>query len=301
MLKNSLLKFYNFYINCRNNIKKAEARRRYPSLSKPKILNTSDTIRYILENKVSVSRFGDGEFTIVTGGGIAFQQKNERLTKKLQEILKSNRSNHVTCLPYPQIDSSSLIYKAQLYWNNYFTHNYYSYHQYLDKTKMYYDTQVTRLYIDLVDKKVSKQYFDKLKLLWRDKNIVFIEGCDSRLGIGNDLFNNALSVKRILAKSQNAFDNYDEILNFVNLNIEKQSLILIALGPTATALAWDLSKLGFWAIDIGHVDIEYEWMLMGATEKVPVKGKFVGDIMALEKDMDQSSKIYQESIIKRFT
>lgn len=31
-------------------------------------------------------------------------------------------------------------------------------------------------------------------------------------------------------------------------------LILIALGMTATVLAYDLSKAGFWAIDIGHID-----------------------------------------------
>lgn len=46
---------------------------------------------------------------------------------------------------------------------------------------------------------------------------------------------------------------------------------------TATVLAYDLAKNGYQAIDIGHIDIEYEWMLMGATEKIPVPGKFTNE------------------------
>ena len=43
----------------------------------------------------------------------------------------------------------------------------------------------------------------------------------------------------------------------------RDKLILIALGPTATVLAYDLAKEGYWAIDIGHLDLEYEWFLKG--------------------------------------
>lgn len=54
-------------------------------------------------------------------------------------------------------------------------------------------------------------------------------------------------------------------------------MILLALGPTATALAYDLYCQGYRAIDIGHVDIEYEWCRMGATEKVPIKDKYTNE------------------------
>mgnify|MGYP000128627122 CR=1 FL=1 len=46
--------------------------------------------------------------------------------------------------------------------------------------------------------------------------------------------------------------------------LEKTALFLIALGPTATVLAYDLFKSGYQAIDAGHVDVEYEWWRMGA-------------------------------------
>ena len=35
-------------------------------------------------------------------------------------------------------------------------------------------------------------------------------------------------------------------------------LVLMALGPTATVMAWKLQQKGIQAIDIGHLDICYE-------------------------------------------
>lgn len=54
-------------------------------------------------------------------------------------------------------------------------------------------------------------------------------------------------------------------------------MFLLALGPTATVLAYDLCKIGFQAIDIGHLDIEYEWFNQGANDKVNVANKYVNE------------------------
>lgn len=59
---------------------------------------------------------------------------------------------------------------------------------------------------------------------------------------------------------------------------KKSKLILIALGPTATVLAYDLSSYGYQTLDIGHIDVEYEWFLKKATEKQPVKNKYIGEV-----------------------
>ena len=152
--------------------------------------------------------------------------------------------------------------------------------------------------MDQIDKGLSKKRFSKIQQIWNNEDLLFIEGEQSRLGVGNQLFDNTKSVKRILCPSLHAFSRYDEILEYVSENIKKDTLVLLALGPTATALAWDLAKLGFWAIDIGHIDIEYEWMNMGATEKVPVKNKFVGDIMAFNEESNIELEAYEKSILK---
>ena len=147
----------------------------------------------------------------------------------------------------------------------------------IDMKKEYYDALVTRLYVDHKDKSKAEERFKKLKKLWTNRDILIVEGEQSRLGVGNDLFNNVRSIERIICPSKNAFSQYDKILDLVRKQ-DKSKLILIALGPTATVLAYDLSNYGYQAIDIGHIDIEYEWFLQKATEKRPVKNKYIGEV-----------------------
>lgn len=40
----------------------------------------------------------------------------------------------------------------------------------------------------------------------------------------------------------------------------KDRLIIIVLGPTAKLLAYDLNKLGYRALDLGHMAKAYEWL-----------------------------------------
>ena len=59
--------------------------------------------------------------------------------------------------------------------------------------------------------------------------------------------------------------------------MDKNILVLISLGPTATVLACDLSKLGYQALDIGHMDIQYELFLRNATDMIQIPYKFVNE------------------------
>ena len=54
-------------------------------------------------------------------------------------------------------------------------------------------------------------------------------------------------------------------------------MYLIALGPTATVLAFDLAMFGRQALDIGHIDLEYEWWTRHTTAKTTIPGKFCNE------------------------
>ena len=127
--------------------------------------------------------------------------------------------------------------------------------------------------------------------------MIIVEGEKSRLGVGNDLFDNVKSIKRILGPNVEAFQYYQKIFQAIN-QYPQSYLILLALGPTATVLAYDLAKKGYQAIDIGHVDIEYEWWKMKATQKVPVKNKYVNEAggykTLVETDIDEN---YEKEIV----
>ena len=70
---------------------------------------------------------------------------------------------------------------------------------------------------------------------------------------------------------ENAFDRYDIILSCIKQYYQGE-LIILALGMTATVLAYDLAKEKMRALDLGHIDVEYEWYRMGATHKLPISG-----------------------------
>ena len=69
---------------------------------------------------------------------------------------------------------------------------------------------------------------------------------------------------------------------------------------TATVLAYDLYKAGYWAVDIGHVDIEYEWFLRKATEKIKIETKYVNEAKDGEKDIQNiHDEKYESEIVSK--
>ena len=74
---------------------------------------------------------------------------------------------------------------------------------------------------------------------------------------------------------------------------------LIALGPTATILAYDLHKLGYQSIDIGHVDIEDEWFLRNCTNVTPIENKYVNEAKGIKyKYKKINNNKYKSQIIR---
>lgn len=119
------------------------------------------------------------------------------------------------------------------------------------------------------------------------------------MGIGNDLMTNTRSLLRIICPSQNAWDKYDTILNTVLKKVTKDSLICISLGQCATVLAYDLAKVGYQALDIGHIDNEYEWYLRGVEERVEIPGKIIAELLTQQRlEIDGETEYQNQTIAK---
>ncbi|MEI8128057.1 MAG: GT-D fold domain-containing glycosyltransferase [bacterium] len=221
----------------------------------PIVKSIDETFEEIIKNKKSICRYGDGEFRIALDDTIGFQQTNEELKIRLREILLSNDENILIAVWDFFGDLSPYNHYAKTIARSYMYKLRFSIYDLLNLNKTYWNAFITRFYLELEDKNLSEIYFNKLKQIWNKKDVVIIEGEFSKIGHGNDLLDNANSVQRILCPPKNAFDKYNEILEYTK-TISKEKQILIALGPTATVLAYDLAKLGYWAIDIGHADIE---------------------------------------------
>lgn len=242
-----------------------------------KIKSPEDTLNKIIKNNISISRFGDGEFLLIFGNKIPFQVPNKKLTKRLKEVLISNEKKLlVGILPYKFKNMRKLKNKEKNFLLRFYEKNKFKLLKILNKNKIYYSTYFTRFYIGYENYQHVNIYIKNLKKIWNNKDVLIIEGEQTRFGIGNDLFNNIKSIKRIICPKINSFHVYDKIIN-KTLEFKNNILILIALGPTATILAYDLTKLGYQAIDIGHADIEYEWYLRRAKYKIKINNKYVNE------------------------
>lgn len=262
------------------------------------ILNIEDSINELLNNSKGLVRFGDGELSIMEGGHINFQTPNRELGKKLEEVILNPINNCYIGVPdeINLIDFSRQTERSQKFWVQHVYKERDNWMRYLKNDQIYLTTNVTRPYMRFANKEKSKKYFDEIRKLWDEKDIVMIEGAGTRLGIGNDLFSNCKSIRRIICPERDAFNVYEDILKEA-MKLEKHTPVFLALGPTATILGYELCKAGYLAYDIGHIDIEYEWMQMGATSKVAINNKYTNEAENGSEISECLDTKYNEQII----
>jgi glycosyltransferase, SP_1767 family len=240
------------------------------------VKDIDQTLDYIIENQSSIIRFGDGEMDLMLGKSIPYQVYDENLASQLKEII-SLQSDEKLVIGLPKVFSerSNFTSAAEAFWKGHLEHHLKDYVE-LARADWYGTTFVSRPYIDYEDKSKAKGQFEKLKSIWENRDILIVEGITSRSGVGNDLFDKAKSVKRIICPSHNAFSRIEEIQEAV-LQYAENRLILCMLGPTAKILSYNLFKKGYRVLDIGHIDSEYEWMKMGAKTKVKFSHKHTAE------------------------
>lgn len=271
---------------------------------KPKMRSNEETLRLIIQEKKSLARFGDGEFSIA--GNInrqKFQKINPRLAERIREVLKTDNEDIIVALAdnygnlerYNQQSADGIRF--------YMTEETRKLHEsLLDKDKIYSDAYMTRPYVLYKDNLTDapRKRFDELKKIWDRKKVIIVEGAETRLGVGNDLFANAESIRRIIAPPTNSYDKYDEILE-ASLEIsDSADIFLLAIGPSAGVLAYDLTLHGIQAVDVGHIDMEYEWMLAGKGVRVPVHGKYNNEIEGGDVVEDIKDAVYDSQIVYNF-
>lgn len=266
------------------------------TIAPPKVLSIDETIHEIVTGNCSVSRYGDGELKHMAGLKTELQPFSKELSSRLRTIIASDEPKLLICIPDIFTNLERHKDEERAYWTEHLVTYRLVWYSVLNMNKPYYNAFMSTFYNRFLDKSRCGSWFTMIKHIWEERDVVLVEGEKSRLGVGNDLFDNVRSIKRILAPAKDAFSKYAEILNEVQQQ-ERTNLVLVALGITATVLAYDLHKMGFQAIDIGHIDIEYEWYLRKATTKLRIENKFVNQVPNGDKVHDCIDPRYKEQII----
>ena len=247
-------------------------------IKRPHFLSYDETFD-LLKKGYSFSRFGDGEIEWIYGisKGYFGQPNSEELASDLRRVITSEESLLLIGIPSYFSDMNSFDKDTILARNFHLYKDYKLWNAVIDEDKTYADSLMTRCYIERTSEwRKNSHIFEKWKSIWENKDVVIIEGSETRFGVGNDLLKGAKNVKRVICPAENAYSKYHFIIEEI-LKLGHDSLLLLALGPTASVLSYDLCKAGFQAIDIGHLDVEYEWFLQGTTKKTPLKGKYVNE------------------------
>jgi len=265
----------------------------------PIIMTKHETIEYIIHNRCSVSRYGDGEIKLIAGTDISFQNADSKLVEKLKNVLCSSCPSLLVCIPDIFNSLNHIAKGDDLYWKKHLSRYRKYWYRYTLKNKTYGNAFISRVYMCFNEKEKAGEYFNALKKIWDGRDVVLVEGEKSRLGVGNDLFDNALTLRRILGPSAQAFSQYDNLLKEIR-KLEKSALIVLALGPVATVLPYDLLEDGYQAVDLGNIDTEYEWFLRGYTKKMPIENKMVYEAGAGEGVGELHDEKYQSQIIAKY-
>ena len=281
LFENHFYNHYNYCSNCikldLNSLKCNECPLRY-IFKGLNIIQKEKTLDEIIYNHKSLARFGDGEYRIIFGNNAFFQRYNETLAKRLYKVLNSDEKNLLIGIniPWREKDLEERTIASQRMWTNFFTKYKLKISKIINKNKKYYSSTISRFYSTFKDKSNILKFIQKIKKIWDKRDILIIEGEKTRFGIGNDLLNNSKSITRILCPISDAFNLYDKILKTA-LKFDKNILILIALGPTASVLAYDLYKFNYQVVDIGHVDIQYEFYLRKVNNSIRIPYKYVSE------------------------
>lgn len=202
----------------------------------PRVLSEDDTVSAALAGKC-IARYGDGELNLALGGTCIFQRPNPVLAHELRKILVRPRPNLVVCIP--NIEAPT---KAS--WKRYGDRQYANLY---GAGMVYGSAFISRPdsapWID------NDAYWDRLETIWRGKDVTLVIGTDVSLRPEQI---DAKSLRVIQGPGADAFSQIDRIDAEIG---NPAGPVLLCLGPTATVLAWRLSKRKIQGIDLGHVGL----------------------------------------------
>lgn len=217
----------------------------------PLVLDEYETIKAVIRGNKSLARFGDGELKIAKGKSAKSQASNDQMRIEFVDILKNNNPNCLVGIP--NICNHKMSRRKEEFWRQYRVKTYSSMY---DKNKIYYSSFITRP--DASEHINHPEYWELCKNMWHNKDVVLLQGEKTNFDKTGTLFLNARTFIGIRGPERDAYEHIDELMKEIYVAIEGYSnpIVILALGPTATAMAYRMSSK-VQTIDMGHFGMFY--------------------------------------------
>lgn len=231
-----------------------------------KVHSIDETIDELLHTEKSMVRFGDGEIVMIKGVDLMLQKASTEIADGLKEILAYRYDDLIVTIP-GIFDGLSDHHKAsQKFWRDHLLFCRKTYETYCNPNRVYYTTFVSRCYYFAKDRTPCDGWFAKIRKIWENRDVVIVEGSRTHNGVGNDLLDTAKTIERIICPPSDAYGALPAILEACAA-YEKDRLFLLSVGVAAKFLAAELFRQGYRVLDIGNLDMEYEWYVRRAPGK----------------------------------
>jgi hypothetical protein len=209
-----------------------------------------DTLRAIADRRASIARYGDGELMIMLGKGIYFQEYDPELARRLRAIvLEPSQQFLVGLPPFDTMSITKAFWRKE--WQRYrrlFSHL-------VRNGAEYHSTALSRP--ASVANWEPKEFYAAFAALWKDRDLVLIH--NNAATAEHPLFRDAKCVHYVSCLPEHAFREYPALLERASKFLHLPDvLFLIAAGPTACLLAWDLAQSGAQSLDVGHLTSAYD-------------------------------------------
>lgn len=235
-----------------------------------KVHSIDETIDELLHTNKSLVRFGDGEIVMIKGGDLMLQKASPEIAKGLAEILAYSYDDLMVTIPGIFDTLSDHRKASRQFWKDHLLFCRKTYEKYCNPDRIYYTTFVSRCYYYAKDRSNCGEWFAKIRKIWENKDVVVVEGTRTHNGVGNDLLDTAASVERIICPPRDAYGAIPRILEACE-TYDKDRLFLLSVGVAAKFLALELFQKGYRVLDIGHMDMEYEWYVRQTPDKCKIE------------------------------
>lgn len=219
--------------------------------SKANILNAKETIQFVLHNRKSVIRLGDGEFGLFHDRDIHYQVYSKELKERINQIIKRYECNsdlapYLLCVPYKFFKTNGFFLMKKRVYVSSWAISKYDFLKNFRQDIVYGDAFLFAL-----------NNSDIYPSIWAETdNIIFVHNnVEYAQAFKKTSGKNVYFVK---VPSKNAFSFLVEIEEniicvFGKDQITKEnSVILISAGPAGKVIAFDFCLKGYWCIDVGH-------------------------------------------------
>jgi len=213
-------------------------------------LEFAETLKRIRDERLSFARFGDGEFKLMLRQdyNLRFQPWSPQLAAALRNLITLDgydASRLMLGFPY--------IYR-DVHWSGVWLDIWPELQPLLGASSVYGNSHVSR---PIFFQRTGQTGVELWREIWRDLDVCVITGEDSRFESLPELFDGTRSVRTVHSLAVDAYSDLPRLLDEVRRDERHTDIYLVSLGPAGTLLAADLSRMGRWALDVGHISDSY--------------------------------------------